>query len=94
MRSRMVNEGLIEAGTAPSYYLEGLLYNVPTDRFTTSCADCVVNVVNWYRQEANKNELLCANEQYYLLRDGYHTCWPQAQCDAFIDAVVRLWNNW
>lgn len=94
MRSRMVNEGLIEAGTAPSYYLEGLLYNVPTDRFTTSYADCVVNVVNWYRQEANKNELLCANEQYYLLRDGYHTCWPQAQCDAFIDAVVRLWNNW
>ncbi|WP_218062385.1 MULTISPECIES: nucleotidyltransferase domain-containing protein [unclassified Pseudomonas] len=94
MRSRMISEGLIERGTAPSYYLEGLLYNVPTDRFRTSYSDCVANVVNWYREEANKSELVCANEQYYLLRDGYHTCWPQDHCDAFIEAAVRLWNNW
>ncbi|SIR04176.1 nucleotidyltransferase [Aquipseudomonas alcaligenes] len=94
MRSRMISEGLIEAGTAPSYYLECLLYNVPINRFTTSYSDCVANVVNWYREEANKNELVCANEQYYLLRDGYHTCWPQDQCDAFIEAAVKLWNNW
>ncbi|MOA56886.1 hypothetical protein D3C78_1809630 [compost metagenome] len=71
-----------------------MLYNVPTDRFTTSYSDCVANVVNWYREEANKTELVCANEQYYLLRDGYHTCWPQDQCDTFIEAAVRLWNNW
>lgn len=57
MRSRMISEGFIEAGTAPSYYLEGLLYNVPTDRFRTSYSDCVTNVVNWYREEANKPEL-------------------------------------
>jgi hypothetical protein len=94
MRSRMITEGLIEAGTAPSYYLEGLLYNVPSDRFRTSYSDCVANVLNWYREEANKTELVCANEQYYLLRDGYDTCWPQAHCDAFIEAAVRLWNNW
>ncbi|UFH50440.1 nucleotidyltransferase domain-containing protein [Pseudomonas sp. KNUC1026] len=94
MRSRMMSEGLIKAGTAPSYYLEGLLYNVPTDRFRTSYSDCVANVVNWYRVDANKPELVCANEQYYLLRDGHHTCWPQDQCDAFIEAAVKLWNGW
>lgn len=94
MRSRMVDDGVIKAGVAPSYYIEGLLYNVPNEMFTSSYQDCVVNTLNWYRQKALKNDLVCANEQYYLLRDGQHTCWNQANCDAFVEAAVRLWNEW
>lgn len=94
MRSKMVNDGLIKASLAPSYYIEGLLYNVPSEKFTSSYQNCVANVLNWYRQEANKAELVCANEQYYLLRDSFHTCWPQANCDAFVEAAVKLWNEW
>ena len=94
MRSRMVDDGLITTGIAPSYYIEGLLYNVPNDKLTSSYEDCVVNTLNWYRQEAKKVDLVCANEQYYLLRDGSHTCWPQANCDAFVEAAVKLWNEW
>lgn len=94
MRSRMIDDGLIEAGIAPSYYLEGLLYNVPNEKLTSSYQDCVVNILNWYRQEAKKVDLVCANEQYYLLRDGFNTCWPQANCDAFVEAAVKLWNEW
>lgn len=94
MRSRMVDDGLIMAGVAPSYYIEGLLYNVPTEKLTSSYQECVVNTLNWYRKEVSKVDLLCANEQYYLLGDGYHTCWTQANCDAFIDAAVKLWNEW
>ncbi|KWF89744.1 hypothetical protein WL94_16055 [Burkholderia cepacia] len=94
MRSRMVDEGLLKAGVAPSYYIEGLLYNVPSEKLTSSYQDCVVNTLNWYRQEASKTDLVCANEQYYLLRDGYHTCWQQTNCDAFVEAAVKLWNEW
>ncbi len=94
MRSRMVDDGLIKAGIAPSYYLEGLLYNVPNEELTSSYEDCVVNTLNWYRQKAKKVDFVCANEQYYLLRDGSHTCWPQANCDAFIEAAIELWNEW
>lgn len=94
MRNRMLDQGLIEAGIAPSYYLEGLLYNVPIEKLTSSYQDCIVNTLNWYREEAQKVDLVCANEQYYLLRDGHHTCWPQANCDAFVEAAVMLWNNW
>lgn len=94
MRSRMIQDGLIEAGVAPSYYIEGLLYNVPNDKFTSSYQNCVVNTLNWYRQEAEKVNLVCANEQYYLLRDGYHTCWSQMNCDAFVSAAIELWNDW
>jgi hypothetical protein len=94
IRSRMVDEGLIKNGIAPSYYIEGLLYNVPNVKLTSSYQKCIVNTLNWYQQEASKPSLLCANEQYYLLRDGYHTCWTQVNCDAFIEAAVRLWNEW
>ena len=94
VRSRMVDDGLIRAGVAPSYYIEGLLYNVPNEKLTTSYQDCVVNTLNWYRQEALKADLICANEQYYLLRDGYHTCWNQSNCDVFVETAVRLWNEW
>ena len=94
MRSRMVSDGLIEAGGAPSYYIEGLLYNVPNEKLKSNYQDCVVSVLNWYRQEASKSDLVCANEQYYLLRDGHHTCWTQANCDAFVEAAIELWNEW
>ena len=94
MRTRLVQDGYIKAGIAPSYYIEGLLYNVPNEKFTTSYQDCVANTLNWYLQEASKTDLVCANEQYYLLRDGYHTCWRQASCDAFIEAAVELWNKY
>jgi hypothetical protein len=94
MRSRLVDYGAIEAGTSPSYFVEGLLYNVPNDRLTSNYQNCLVNTLNWYRQEADKDKLVCANEQYYLLRAGHHTCWNQADCDAFVEAAIVLWNEW
>jgi hypothetical protein len=94
MRSRMVGDGMLEAGSAPSYYIEGLLYNVPNDKLDASYQDCVLNTLNWYRTEAAKEDLVCANEQYYLLRDGHDTCWNQSSCDQFIEAAVKLWNEW
>lgn len=94
MRSRMVADGLIKNGIAPSYYIEGLLYNVPNAKLTSSYQHCVLNTLNWYRQEASKGDLVCANEQYYLLRNGFHTCWTQEHCDAFTDAASTLWNAW
>ena len=94
MRGKLVEDGYIKAGDAPSYYLEGLLYNVPSDKFATSFEDCFVNAINWIQNEADKSELVCANEQYYLLRDNTHTCWPNANCEAFLNSAIRLWNDW
>jgi hypothetical protein len=93
LRGRCITEKLLAAGAAPSYYLEGLLYNVPSDKFKTSYQDCFIQAFNWI-QEADKDKLVCANEQYYLLRDGTHTCWPKANGEAFLNAAIGLWNNW
>jgi hypothetical protein len=94
LRSRLVDDGLMEAGIAPSYYLEGLLYNVPTNLFGRTYQESLANAINWIHNEADKDKLLCANEQYYLLRDNAHTCWSRANCDAFIAAAIELWNDW
>src|SRR5205814_1605022 len=69
LRVKMVGDSLVKSGVAPSYYLEGLLYNIPNDKFADSYEDCFVNAMNWIRSEAKKNDFVCANEQYYLLRD-------------------------
>lgn len=94
LRGKLVADGLLASGVAPSYYIEGLIYNVPPNMFAASCQDCFVNAINWIQDEAKKDELVCANKQYYLLRDGYQTCWPKANGEAFLDAAIKLWDEW
>jgi hypothetical protein len=94
MRTKLANDGVIEGKIAPSYYLEGLLYNVPDEKFTTDYEDCFVNAMNWIQKDADKSKFLCANEQYYLLRENTPTCWPAANCETFFTEVIKLWNEW
>lgn len=94
LRGKLIDGGQLQPGIAPSYYLEGLLYNVPSERFGSSYADSFVNAINWIQQEADKSRLVCANEQHYLLRSGTPTSWEPTCADALISAAIRLWNAW
>lgn len=94
LRTKLIDDGLLDAGLAPSYFIEGLLYNVPSEKFYSDYETCFVNAFNWINSEADKNQLICANEQHYLLRDGYATCWPTANCESFLDATRELWISW
>jgi hypothetical protein len=94
LRGRLVDNGAIKSGVAPSYYLEGLLYNVPDDKYEATYQASFLAVINWLQKTAEVDKLVCANEQYYLLRDNSHTCWPKARYQEFLGAAVRLWNEW
>jgi hypothetical protein len=94
MRSKMVEDGLIAEGSAPSYYIEGLLYNVPNDEFSGDLQDITLNVLRWLNKTKDRSEFVCANEQYYLLRDGFPTCWPCVDGANFINAACKLWDGW
>ena len=93
-RSKMVEDGLIADGSAPSYYIEGLLYNVPNSQFVGDYQDIFLNILKWLYETKNRTEFLTANEQYYLLRDGFQTSWPIAEGNSFINAAIKLWNEW
>lgn len=93
MRNRMIDDGYIADGIAPSYFIEGMLWNVPELNFGTSYQDSFVNTFNW-ALEADKTKLACANDLYWLVRDNSHPCWPNANFDAYLAAAKRYWNDW
>jgi hypothetical protein len=93
MRNRMVADGKIEAGLAPSYYIEGLLYNVPPDKFGRNYSATFVNCYDWLCS-ADRSTFVCANEQYYLLREGSSVTWRAGKCTQFLDALADYWRNW
>lgn len=94
MRRKLVADGVLNASVAPSYYLEGLLYNVPSGKFGLSYEDSFVNAINWIQSEADKSKLVCANEQYYLLWEGPPTSWKPSNAEALLQAVIKQWNEW
>jgi hypothetical protein len=93
LRGKLVDEGIISSGVAPSYYTEGLLYNVPNGKFGGSYEDSLVNCINWI-WDADRSKFVCANEQYYLLGNDPHVTWSSAKCDEFLNAAADLWKHW
>lgn len=93
LRSRLITEGMLESGVAPSYYLEGLLYNVPDHLFGGSYEDSFINAINWIN-DADREKFVCANEQYLLLHDSSLVTWRTEQCDLFLRATIDIWDQW
>lgn len=92
MRNYMVDRNLLQDGIAPSYFIEGMLHNVPNDKFGRTFDDTFVATFN-YIVNANRSEFLCANGIHRLLGNS-HVAWPSASCQAYLDALRRLWNDW
>jgi len=94
IRSRLVDNGQIKDGLAPSYFIEGLLHNAPNDLFKGKYADMVLNILKWLHATPDRSKFLCANEQYYLLRDNSLVCWPTVDGAKFVTETIKLWNDW
>ena len=93
MRNRMVEEGYLAEGVAPSYFIEGMLWNVPNSAFGVSFEDSFVNSFNWLNN-SDKTQLACANDLYWLIREGEGKCWKPADSETYIAAVRKYWNEW
>jgi len=92
MRSKLVEDKKIAKDTAPSYYVEGMVWNVPDDQFGESYGDTFCNCVNWLKK-TDRSKLVCANGQYWLLGNS-NVQWTAAKCDSFLLALVGLWEGW
>lgn len=92
-RQKLIEQGAFEKGVAPSYYLEGLLYNVPADKFGISYDNSMVKCINWLLA-ADRTKFVCANEQYKLLDGNSDVTWNSNDCDAYLNGLVGLWNDW
>lgn len=93
MRNYLVDHGILKDGVAPSYYIEGLLWNVPSDKFGNNYEDTFVETFN-YLVNTDRSTFKCANGIHTLLKDGSHVSWPPLNCQVYLDALRQLWNNW
>ena len=93
MRNRMIDDKYIAEGVAPSYYIEGMLWNVPADNFVQGYEDSFINTFNWVLK-ADKTKLACASDLHWLVRDNANVCWSTANFDAYVSAAKKYWNEW
>lgn len=93
MRNRLVGNGTLKAGVAPSYFIEGMLWNVPNELYGASYAATCPACMNWLLK-AEREKLVCANRLHWLIRDNEVTSWNRADFDTFLGAVIKQWNEW
>lgn len=92
MRNAMIEDELLDDGVAPSYFIEGMLYNVPNDKFGGTYQDTWIACFN-HIVTADRNKLVCANYMHWLVRDNSPTSWPVANFNAFTSALKDYWEG-
>jgi hypothetical protein len=91
-RNRMVRDGYLGSGVAPSYFIEGMLWNIPHQNFVSSYQQTFLNCMAWLKQ-CDPQELLCASQYHYLLRTNSKVCWNTDDYNQFRNALVQHWND-
>ena len=93
LRNAMVRDGYLTKGTAPSYFVEGALYNVPNHLFSYSHRETVWNALEWWNS-CQRSDLVCANEMHILLHPTSPVTWRREQFDNFINCAKKYWNDY
>jgi hypothetical protein len=88
-RTFLIDKGEIADGLAPSYFIEGLLYNVPDIQFGDFHALPFGPCLKWLNR-ANFDGFSCQNELVRLFGPGQ---WDQPKAREFVDELVRLWRR-
>jgi hypothetical protein len=92
MRNYMVDQGLLQNRVAPSYFIEGMLYNVPKEKFGANLASTFL-ATHTYIVNADRSKFRCANGIHSLLGNS-QVSWPPPNCDTYLNSLSRLWNDW
>lgn len=91
--SHMVDKNIIDEDTSSSYYLEGLLYNVPNNLIDqSSLQNRYTEIVSWLEgiDVAAFDE---QSEMYPLCVDNDPDRWKTSKADETIDGFGTLWDS-
>lgn len=92
MRTYLVDHNMLSKESAPSYFLECLIYNVPNTSFGQSYQNSFCNAVNWL-DACNLDNLMCQNGQLALFGNTPEQ-WSTTSARATLAALIKLWNTW
>jgi hypothetical protein len=86
--------GLMADGLAPSYFMQGLLWNVPDEIFIADRAKTYCDVVNWLVHNRYwEHQFRCQNGIEMLFGNSPEQ-WDLSSSFTAVDALVQLWNEW
>ncbi len=92
MRNTLIQKKLLAEGIAPSYFIEGMIYNVPNDKFVDTYQQTWINCFN-YIVMAKREDFVTANYMHWLVRDGTPTSCPVANFNTFTAALKKYWES-
>lgn len=93
MRNRMIGDEVLKEGTMPSYFIEGMLYNVPNSKFGGTFVDSFVLTYNWILG-ANPFELVTASGLNWLVREGTQVSISPTKFNEYLQATRGYWTDW
>ena len=91
-RNTTTERGLLVDGAAPSYFVECLLSNVPDECYSASVSDTYFDVIRHLSNDSIAG-YQCQNGELPLFGPA-STQWNTIDANAFIQALVTLWNKW
>ncbi|RRY11307.1 nucleotidyltransferase domain-containing protein [Brucella anthropi] len=92
MRNTMIAKGMLADKVAPSYFIEGMLSNVPNDKYVGSYQDMFVECFNWI-VAADESKLTTGSGLHWLVRDNSSVCWSSANFRTFTAALKKFWET-
>lgn len=91
VKRTLVNRGDIEAKTAPSFYIECLLGNVPSVNFEGSYSDNFASILI-HLANNDMDDYTCLNGLRSMWGDGKEK-WSQRKALEFLQQTLNLWNE-
>ncbi|MFC2060028.1 nucleotidyltransferase [Chloroflexota bacterium] len=91
-RNHLVENHAIKEGTAPSYFIECLLYNVPNDLFKDNFGQTYSGIVD-YLKNANLQQFKSQNGVRQLFGQS-KDLWNVGEAKKFVLALERMWRKW
>ena len=96
INSKLVTDGMISSGLAPSYFVECLVYNVPSSVFRQiSYQNRLLGILRYFVDIVKNDglsELMCQNNMIELF-GGSDQQWDEDDAKQFITALVNYWNQ-
>ncbi|MEO1667867.1 MAG: nucleotidyltransferase [Chloroflexota bacterium] len=94
-KKHLVDEGEIGSKDAPSYFIEGLLYNVPDEFYcTSSLQDRYKGILAWLIHNMDQFDDLKCQNQISPLFGTSSTTWNVEPAKKLIEKYAEMWKNW
>lgn len=91
-RSYLIDHNVISDELAPSYFLEGLIYNVPNENFVEGFRETVYNILKWL-SETDYGQFVSPSEQQLLFGNSPEQ-WNMSNAHQLVSSFIKLWNDW